>query len=344
MVGPLFSYPYLPRRDHMQDNRPAVYLEEGAVIYRASAIGHCLRMLWAARSNMPARPFPKVIQAAMDKGTEMEAHILNVLYEDFNFTYGYQGQQFQVELPLGTFNGYRILVRGAVDEIGHPVDRPPARPIDVKHFGQSLVDEYRTKGILGIPRYAWQQSAYAHGFNSPEFYMPIYNKDTAKIEPWSVNPIPAPYTIEQIRDRVMTVEEAFQDNEMPAECPAEYGCQYYYLHDEKTVGDLPEDARVLLIARINLDKKLAIFSGAREKLNEAIREKLPQDVAFHLTMDDGTYSVTVIANPDKFNTKAAKEVLTAAQVDWQNDPEFIVPGVGTQLRVTKPKGKGGSGG
>lgn len=324
----------------MQDNRPAVYLEGDTAVYRASAIGHCPRMLWAARTGMDRRPLPNVIQRAMDEGTALEADILAMLYEDHDWTFGYQGQQFQVELPLGTFNGIRVIVRGAVDEIGHPANRPPPRPIDVKKFGKTLLDTYRSKGIMGIPRYAWQQSAYAHGFDSPEFYMPIYNKATGKIEEWTLQPLAPPFTLEQIRDRVMGIEEAVADGKMPEECPAEYGCQYYYLHDEKLKAPVPDDARMLLIARINLDAKIKTFSDARDKLNDAIKGKLVQDVAFHLDMEDGSYSVTVFANPDKFNTNAAKEVLTTAGVKWENDPEFIVPGVGTQLRVTKPK-KGG---
>lgn len=325
----------------MQDNRPAVYLEGSTAIYRSSALGHCLRMLWAARGNLPARPFPAAIQNAMDEGTDLEQRILTELYEKHDFTYGYQGQQFKVELDCGTWNGIRCVVRGAVDEIGHVSTHEMGDlTVDVKAFGQRLVDEYRTKGIMGLPRYAWQQSAYAQAFGKSHFYMPIWNKQKEEIEPWSLNPIPVPYGSGDIRNRVMTVEEAFEANKMPEECPAEYGCQYYYLHDEKVVADLPDDAKLLLIARINLDQKIKTFSDARDKLNDAIKGKLPQDVAFHLTMDDGVYSVTVFANPDKFNTNAAKEVLTIAGVDWQNDTEFIVPGVGTQLRVTKPK-KGG---
>lgn len=322
-----------------QDNRPAVYLEGSTAIYRASSLGHCIRMLWAARTGMDRRPIPQIIQAAMDEGTEMESMILQKLYDEHNFTYGYQGQQFQVELDVGTFNGIRCVVRGKVDEIGRPADRAEDLTIDVKKFGKTLVQEYHTKGIMGIPRYAWQQSVYAHGYNRTHFYMPIYNKETKEIEPWSLNPLPVPYTFEQIRERVMTVEEAVANGTMPEECPAEFGCQYFYLHDQKTVDHLPEDAQVLLVARINLDNKIATLTKAKDTLNKAIRGKLSTDVQYHLQHDDLTYTITVIANPDKFNTDAAKALLTEAEVDWQNDPDFWTPGVGTQLRVNKPRAK-----
>ena len=64
-------------------------------------------------------------------------------------------------------------------------------------------------------------------------------------------------------------------------------------------------------------------------------------MTYHFNMDaGGNYTVSVIANPSKFNTKAAQALLTDAGIDWKNDPDFQIPGVGTQLRVTKPrKGK-----
>lgn len=320
-----------------QDNRPAVYLEGNTAIYRASAMGHCVRMLWAARSGMDARPIPEKIKKAMDEGTELEPIILNMLYEDHDFTYGYQGQgsQFQIELDVGTFNGIRCVIRGKVDEIGHQLSNPlhGDLTIDVKAFKQPLVDEYHTKGIMGIPRYAWQQTAYGIGYGKQHFLMPIYNKDTEKIEEWSLEPVPVPLTFEHLRNRVMEVEEAIADGKMPEECPAEFGCQYYYLHDQKVVDELPEDAKVMLVARINLSRKIDTLTSAKKKLDEAIRPKLSQDVAYHL---EG-HTITVIANPAKFNTNAAKALLTEAAVDWQNDPDFWIPGDGTQLRVNKPK-------
>ncbi len=324
-----------------QDNRPAVYLEGNTAIYRASATGHCLRMLWAARSGMDARPIPDTIRKAMDEGTELEPIILELLFQDHNFTFSpdYQGQQFQVELELGTFNGVRVICRGKVDEVGYPLDKmlpmQGALTIDVKAFKQALVDEYHTKGIMGIPRYAWQQSVYAVGYGKTHFYMPIYNKDTGKIEEWSLEPVAAPFSFDQIRERIMTVEEAISDGKMPETCLNEYGCQYYYLHDQKTVDELPEDAKVLLVARINLSRKIDTLSKAKTKLDAAIRPKLSQDITYHL---DG-HTITVIANPSKFNTTAAKALLTEAGVDWQNDPDFQIPGEGTQLRVNKPKAK-----
>jgi hypothetical protein len=318
----------------MPDNRPAVYLEGNTVIYRASALGHCARSLWAARNNMERRSIPDPILKAMNEGTDLEPHILNLLYEDHGFTFG-DGQQFQVELNVGAWNGYTLIVRGKMDERGNRYGVTIMLPIDVKAFAQSTVDEFRSKGFKAFPHYAFQQSVYAHGLDAPAFIMPIYNKDTGKIEEWSLGPIPPIYTRDQIRDRVMEVEEAFHSGTMPDNCPGDYGCQYWYLHDGKDTDDLPDDVVPLIRTRIKLSEKIKTLDGARKKLDEAISLKVNQGVSYYL--DD--YTITLIANPDKFNTVAAKQILREAEIDYEHDEMFILHGEGTQLRMTRKRTK-----
>jgi hypothetical protein len=318
----------------MQDNRPAVYLEDtDKVIYRASSLGHCLRELWAARTGLEARPIPETIQKAMDEGTNLESTILDLLYINHNFTFGYNSHQFQVELNVGTWNGKTLIVRGKVDEVGGPSDTPLMLPIDVKAFGQSLVDDYRAGGLSAFPRYAWQQSVYMEGYGTNTGYMPIYNKDTQKIEPWSLEPIRQIYTREQIRDRVLQVEEYAESGTMPEQCPGTYGCVYYYLHDQKDTETLPENAVQLVTARIKLSNKIKTLDAARKALDGAISPRLQQDITYRID----NYDVIVFANPARFNTAAAKRLLSDAEVEWENDPEFWIPGKGTQIRMTPKK-------
>lgn len=306
----------------MQDNRPAVYLEGDTVVYRASALGHCLRSLWAARNAMDAKPFPKAIQDAMDEGTELESHILNLLYEEHHWGFARDGQQFQVELVVGAWNGKTLIVRGKMDE-----RRDDGYPVDVKAVSESFFTH-------PIPDYyLWQQSVYAIGLGKDRYYMPIYNKDTEKLWDPSLVALVPKYNREQIRDRVLQVEEAFYENKMP-DCTNEYGCPYYYLHEQKPTDVLPEPAVLLVRARIKLSEKIKTLEAARKKLDEAISPKLDQDVTYYL---DG-YSVVMFLNPARFNTDAAKRLLTEAEVDWKNDPDFWIEGKGTQLRMTPKKG------
>jgi hypothetical protein len=278
----------------------------------------------------------------MDEGTKLEPIILNLLYEKHNFSFAY-GSQFQVELNLGAWNGKTLIVRGKVDEIG--AQMPPDAedrirvpkldnlPIDVKAFTEDDVAKYRLHGLSAFPRYEWQQSAYALGYGSERVYMPIFHKGTWKIEPFSLDPIKPPYSRDDIRDRVLQVEEAFAEGKMPELCPADFACPYPYLHDAKPVDEVPEDAIRLIQARITLSKRISSLDEARKALDTALKNKLKRDVAYHL---DG-YTVSVFANPRRFNTDAAKRLLTEAEIDWEHEDEYWIPGAGEQIRFTPPK-------
>lgn len=325
-----------------QDNRPAVYTEGSTVIYRASALGGCLKSLWAARSNLDRRPIPKVIQDAMDEGTEMESMILDLLHERHGFDFA-DSRQEQVELIVGAYNGMTMIVRGKVDELGCMFNPTLPRgaqtylPIDVKKWGQSLVDSFLSHGWAGVPKYAWQQSVYAEGFNTHVFIMPVYNKHKKEIEPWSLVPVPQQFTRDDIAARVIEVEIAYADGKIPDswECPGDYACQYPYLHEGKSTDSLPGNAVPLLKARIAVSEKIGMLENAKKELDKKIRPLLAPDTQYHL---DGN-TITVIGNPNRFNTNYAKSILKEAGVEYENDPDFWTPGEGTQLRINKPKNK-----
>ena len=320
----------------MQDNRPAVYIEGESVIYRASALGHCLRSLWAARSNMDARPIPDVIQKGMDEGTNLEPIILDLLYtqHNFSFAYGSEGQQFQLELNLGVWNGKSLIVRGKCDEIGRQVTHGgPDLPIDVKAFTEDDVARYRTRSFDAFPRYAWQQSVYAHAYGHDAFYMPIFHKGTWEIEPWTLHPLKPLHTVDEIRLRVLEVEEAFYSNTMPEQCDRDFACVYPYLHEDKPVDTLPDEATLLVSARIKLSQREQTFANAKKTIDTKLKSLLPTDVTYHF---DG-YTISIFANPRRFNTDAAKQILTDAELDWEHDDFFWTPGKGTQIRFNPPK-------
>ena len=322
----------------MRDNRPAVYVEGDNVIYRASAIGRCLRALWAARNGMERMPIPDIVQMGMDEGTNLESTILELLYEKHHWTFSHQ-PQFEVELNVGAFNGHTLIVRGKMDEMGCPADPNVPNtlqkhlPIDVKAFTNDECERFRRELWAGFPQYAWQQSVYAHGTGNNCFYMPIFNKGTLEIEPWSLVLYQAPFTRDQIYDRILTVEEAYEANDMPKECPSDYACSYPYLHEQRLTDAPPDEAVPLMKARIVLSDKIKSLEDARKALDDKIKTLLTMDVSYRL---DG-YSITVFANPDRFNSNAAKRLLQEAGIDWRTDPDYHTPGVGTQIRFTPPK-------
>lgn len=329
------------------NDRPIVYLspDNNIPTYRASALGSCLRALWAARSGMEAKPPPDHMLKVFAQGTNLESTILDLLYNEHNFTFQDGGAQktvtldLHVELPSGTLEHVRVT--GHVDQYGCIADPALSNadqlhfPIDVKAFAQSTVDNYRTKGLLAFPHYAWQQSVYALGLGHLKFYMPIYNKDTQRIEPWSLDPIAAPYDEQAIAERIALVESAFINSTIP-DCTLNYPCPFYYLHDDEKPTNTPLSPNVdaLISARIKIDHKIAVLTTAKKTLSDKISSQLPVgsfDSSLH-----PDYSISIIPNPDRFNTAAAKSVLLDAGVDI-TDSEFVIKGVGNQLRVVPPK-------
>ena len=113
---------------------PIVSTDGHEVLYRASALGGCLRRLWAARNEMDARPVPKAMQVKFEEGHMYEQPILDALSARGWTIFG---QQSEIKFEVGkSYNGKTIYVVGHVDALGHPPDTIPL-PIDVKAFGHA---------------------------------------------------------------------------------------------------------------------------------------------------------------------------------------------------------------
>src|SRR5690606_24133379 len=94
-----------------RDDRPIVYTEGHRRVYRASALGSCLRALVAAGLGMtPSEPHEVMMRAA-EFGTRHDAGILEWLQRHKGFRI--VEQQVPVELVVGS----RYVLRGHVDAI-----------------------------------------------------------------------------------------------------------------------------------------------------------------------------------------------------------------------------------
>jgi len=318
----------------MGDNRPAVYLENNNVIYRASALGGCLRALYAARCGMDRRPIPDIIQRGMDEGTALEPTILDLLQTKHDFHFVENSRQHVVELDCGKYNGKNLIVRGSVDALVYSGGGNTVLPVDVKAFTNDDVELYFSdKRWYHFPRYAYQQSVYAHGSGTEFFLMPIFNKATWQIEPKSLRVVSAPYGPEEIRNRVLSVERSYSALSMPQDCPCDYACPYPYIHDPPARSEPPAASQALIDARINLSNKIRVLEAARQYLDDQITKHLTEGESY---THDG-HTISLLHKSNRFNIKAAQELLTEADIDWQHDPDFVIPGEGTYIRITKPR-------
>jgi hypothetical protein len=275
----------------------------------------------------------------MDEGTNLEPVILDLLLSKYDFMFVDNSRQHKVELDCGKFGGKNLIVRGAVDAMVHTTHgREPGLidlPCDVKAFTNDDCELFREHRWSRYPRYAYQQSVYALGSGTTSFFMPIFNKATWQIEPWSICIYTIPHTKKEIRSRVLQVEKAYADLTMPSDCPCDFACPYPYLHDTLTRDDVPEPAIALVDARINLSNKIRTLEAARQYLDDQITKHLTEGESY---THDG-HTISLLHKSNRFNIKAAQALLTEADIDWQHDPDFVIPGEGTYVRITTPRKK-----
>ena len=167
------------------------------IYYRASALGGCLRALWAARSGQPAAPTPAKMQAVFDRGHEIEPIVINMLKEQ---GWNIYDKQKEVILPV-TFEEFPdtvsqtpppitkpLFILGHIDALGAPppgISGPESHPfehvIEIKGFGPDLWAKYKAGGLRGMFGYSVQTSAYQYaGFADLAFV--VYNKETGELD------------------------------------------------------------------------------------------------------------------------------------------------------------------
>lgn len=349
---PTYGEPFVPPGNpndgiDRTPSSPIVQIVDNEVLYRASAIGGCPRKLWGARSGYPARPPSPKMQAIFDRGHELEPIILAALQAKGWQLRNYQGEVlFQVfTLPSGTV----ISVIGHFDcEARYPLTGQEANPThdanwsewlpcDVKGFGPDLVSEYLSHGIDNLPHYQWQQSVYVIGHDSAKaFLMPVWDKEKGELLSSSLYPRFPDITLAEIEEKLLSVELAYVNSEMP-DCTGEYPCPFFGQLCErtsviKTADILPPEAILFVIARNNADAKIKLYQTAKDAMTEQLLKVLPE--GFSAEYEGSKVSVT--PNSGKFNTNHAKDVLKEAGFDIDTD-EWKIPGVGYKLVIIPPK-------
>lgn len=312
---------------------PICLIAPDEILYRASAVGSCIRALWAGRSGYEQKPPTAKMQAIFDRGHELEPIILDKLRV---LGWTFDDLQGEVSFQVTTLeSGLLLSVRGHYDAMGQHEQFTQGEwlPVDVKGFGPDLVKEYLGNQLRNLSHYSWQQSIYAIGCGAKRFVMPVYDKDNDMILRSSMFPMDPEFTIEDIEVRLLGVEQLYRESVMPP-CVNNYPCPFYYLHDEPEVKpELPKAVAQLTTARMKVDAKIKVMTKAKDRLTEAILNALGMSAQSYDY--DGTI-VAVQPNSERFNTDAAKAVLREAGVDI-NTPEFKIPGDGYKLVVTPPK-------
>ena len=217
-----------------RDDRPDVYPEGRYWVYRASAIGGCIRALLAARLGFnpvlpPTQKAADILEEAYEYGRSQEAAILDELRAD---GWTIEAQQSELEIRFGN-----VIIRGHLDAVASR--NGERRGVEVKTAGKERFARFVRYGFgyTGDPvirKWAYQVSFYMARANLPwvvvaqERVPPEQGKGALHFL-WLDRP---PVPILDILRRVKTVEKLAQEGALSTTvCDVEHDffCPFRYL-------------------------------------------------------------------------------------------------------------------
>ncbi len=229
----------------MSDDRPIARVENGVVIIRASALGMCVRALWASLEGIEAAQSPEWLTDAAERGNRYEKAMGKKLAAE-----GYVFLSFQEEVEYWVIPG-KLKILGHTDGI---VSLPPeaggttrrGRLLEVKSMSPRVFKAWMADGFLSKPHNAWQLGVYMAATKLPAHYICVRAHEEANdLGQLAIDKhvmaddtaidirdiVVPPRTETEIKAKAMAVYKAWKVGEMPA-CEEVFPCPFYFLHDE----------------------------------------------------------------------------------------------------------------
>jgi hypothetical protein len=269
----------------MSDDRPSVYLEGNRTVFRASALGGCLRALVAARLGYDPLPFDDASELRMEEGNLHEPAIVEWLTTE---GWPVVDQQRLIELTVAD----TIVIRGHIDGVG----RRPGRDdvlVEIKAMGQDPFKRWITDRFTSNERYAWQVSVYMHALGLPGLFV-VKNRNTGAVDVTEIDEAPVP--LAKIKARAAQIEAIARRGDFP-DCDTAYlwNCPYRYLHDQK---ELPGITGVEAVDDVEVDALAAAYDRARtlatqaDTMKKVARDRLADVVRDRKKVRTGRWSVS----------------------------------------------------
>lgn len=255
----------------MSDDRSSVYIEGDRTVFRASALGGCLRALVAARLGYSPLPFDDASELRMGEGNLHEPAILSWLETEHGWCVGRRQEELEVVV------GDRLLIRCHPDGVASRGGE--SRVVEAKAMGADPYKRWIAEGWPGFDRYAWQVSVEMLSSGLPGLFV-VKNRNTGEHDITGVDEMPIPAA--RIKARVAQVEAIARRGDFP-DCDTAYlwNCPYRFLHDQRelpftgTVDDTEVDALAgaydrarTLATQADTMKKLA-----RDRLADVVRDR-----------------------------------------------------------------------
>lgn len=282
-----------------RDDRAIVYTEGSRRVYRASALGSCIRALVAAGLGMePAEPH-EFMQRAAEFGAEHEAGILEWLERERGF------RMLQRQVPVELSVGARYTLRGHVDALAS-TQGGSGFIVEVKTAGQEraerLVSALRSGPqtfVEAEPRYAFQVSVYMLRLKLPALYVvwPTLRHDgqlaLAK-SPELVMLEKPPLGWSDVIRRIEDAERWIAKGELPpCDRSDSYFCPFRYLCERRPAEQVAADRAVEIDAWASAYRAAQAQRDQAEALMRQAREKLLELAGSDSRLETQRYRVTV---------------------------------------------------
>ena len=322
----------------MADGASVYRRDDGVIIVRASAFGHCELQLWAAFDGVQPMEHKDVTKRAFSEG---HLHEKAVTEQRTQEGFVIRGDQTEVELKI--LPG-RLHIVGHIDgfiELGtadlfDEVEYGPERLWECKSMSRAAFDDWVEGRFDYRPGYAWQLSIYMLGTKKTGAHYDVKRRDDGFIDTWLVDE--PPFSRKEIKARAEMLLEVFEAGEMPP-CTgtggAKWFCEYWFLHEEQEIAIDSIDTPVDNIPE--LDGLMADYYEAveTEKWAKKERDRLKKEIAkFRNGRDQfGTemYEVKIVSvNRKNFDKAAAtaelgeevmnKYIKTSPVENWYINP------------------------
>jgi len=206
---------------------PIARMEDGVLVVRASALGNCVRALWAAATGYAKVDSPGWLNQMAQEGHLHEEDVRRRLMEDSGGTIVIRDPQATMrwEVVPG-----KAVVEGHVDGL---IDTEPGPTVlEVKSMSDNVFKEFELNRFDSKPGYAWQVSAYMLGNGATEALYAYKNRNSGELQTFHIGT--PPISEAQIRGKVAKVWSWIDRGVMPdcEENVNKFFCPFPYLHEE----------------------------------------------------------------------------------------------------------------
>lgn len=281
----------------MGDDRPSVYQEDDRWIYRASALGSCVRYLVASALGYEDRRGQKVddlLERSADEGNLHEGAVVRKMEEE---GWEIEGRQDEINVQVIP----KVFIRGHRE--GIRTRSTTTQLFEIKSMSTKQFTKWQNNGFDAFERYAYQISSYMEAHPGLDVEYIVKRREDGFTTYRTIPSVAPPIPFSIIRKKVVIAEKYRRKGELPpCDIANQWGCPVWYLHDED-IGEeaepLSEEMETILAELVEeyltlkaIEERGKEAEDARKKINPEILNMLGRLDQAEVSKDGTKFRVT----------------------------------------------------